>query len=85
MPQFVVIQEVVEMVLLELERLPQSRATELLRARLQDSAQDAEMWSGSWPTPRELDVLMKRVLALHAEVKSLTVGAPPSQGDAATV
>jgi hypothetical protein len=83
MPQFVVIQEAVETVLLELERLPQSSATEALRTRLQDCAQDTEMWSGSWPTPRELDVLMKRVLALHAEVTRLA-DERLSQGDAAT-
>lgn len=56
------------MVLRHLEDLPRSDMTEQLRTRVQDCAQDTEMWSASWPTPREMDVLMKRALALHVEV-----------------
>jgi len=66
--QFVVIREAVEVVLGRLECLPPSDAREQLRSRIQDCAQDAEMWSASWPTPREMDVLTKRVLSLHVEV-----------------
>jgi hypothetical protein len=84
MPQFVVIQEAVETVLRLLERLPSSNATERLRVRLLDCAQDAEMWSASSPTPHELDVLLKRVLALHAEVTNLERGGHLAEGDAAT-
>jgi hypothetical protein len=84
MPQFVVIQQAVETVLGQLERLPPSSATEGLRARLQDCAQDIEMWSASWPSPRELDLLMNRVLVLHAEATRLERGAPLAEGDSAT-
>jgi hypothetical protein len=84
MPQFAVIQEAIETVLTQLETLPPSNATELLRTRLQECAQDTEMWSGSWPTPRELDVLMNRVLVLHAEAATLAHGGAPKEGDTAS-
>lgn len=63
-----IIREAIEVVLRHLECLPPSDTREQLRVRLRDCAQETEMWSASSPTPRELDVLMKRVLALHVEV-----------------
>jgi hypothetical protein len=69
--QFVVIREATEVVLRHLECLPSCDSTEQVRARVQDCMQEAEMWSASWPTQRELDVLMKRLLALHVEVTRL--------------
>ncbi|MGO9839244.1 MAG: hypothetical protein ACLP1X_34110 [Polyangiaceae bacterium] len=82
--QFVVIREAVEVVLRHLECLPPSDAREQLRSRIQDCAQDAEMWSASWPTPREMDVLMKRVLALHVEVTKVERAAAGPKGGAVT-
>jgi hypothetical protein len=46
--------------------------------------QEIEMWSVSSPTMRELDVLMKRVLALHIEVTKLERNALVSDGDGPT-
>lgn len=82
--QFVVIREAIEVVLRHLERLPFSDATEQLRTRVRDCAQEAEMWSVAWPTPREMDVLMKRVLALHVEVTTLERQALVAEGAAVT-
>jgi hypothetical protein len=81
--QFLLIREAIDVVLRHLEALPPSDVTEQLRARLQDFAQDAEMWSASSPTPREMDVLMKRVLALHVEVTQLERSAALAEGAAA--
>jgi hypothetical protein len=50
---------------------PHSDRTGLLQAWAQDCLQEAEQWSASPPTRRELDVLMKRLLALHVEVTKL--------------
>jgi hypothetical protein len=66
--QVVAIREAIEVVLRHLEALPRCDMTEQLRTRVQDCAQDAEMWSAAWPTPCKMDLLMKRVLALHVEV-----------------
>ena len=38
---------------------------------VEECMQEIEMWSVSAPTMRDLDVLMKRVLALHIEVTKL--------------
>ncbi|MGO9836830.1 MAG: hypothetical protein ACLP1X_21765 [Polyangiaceae bacterium] len=82
--QFVVIREAVEVVLRRLEYLPHSDARDQLRSRIQDCAQEAEMWSASWPTPREMDTLMKRVLALHVEVTKVERAAADPTGGAVT-
>jgi hypothetical protein len=42
------------------------------------------MWSASWPTPREMDVLMKRILALHVEVTKVERAAAGPKGGAVT-
>lgn len=41
------------------------------------------MWSAAWPTPRETDALMKRLLALHVEVTKLERGMALATGTAA--
>jgi hypothetical protein len=69
--QFVVIREAIEVVLRHLGGLPCSDTTELFRTRVQDFAQETEMWSATSPTPREMDLLMKRVLALHIDMTKL--------------
>lgn len=69
--RFDVIRKATEVVLSHLEWLPPSDRTEQLCASVQDCMQEVEMWSVSSPTGRELDVLMKRVLALHIEVTKL--------------
>ncbi len=78
------IREAIEVVLRDLECLPPPDMTEQLQARLQDCVQEAEMWSAAWPTRRELDVLMKRILALHVEVTQLERGAVLASATAAT-
>jgi hypothetical protein len=82
--QFLVIREAIDVVLRHLEALPLSDMTEQLRMRVQDCAHDAEMWSAAWPTPREMDVLMKRVLALHVEVTKVERSAALADGAAIT-
>jgi hypothetical protein len=82
--QFVVIREAIEVVLRHLESVPPSNRTTQLQARLQDCVQEAEMWSVSWPTPREMDALMKRLLALHVEVTTLERQMLVTEGEAVT-
>jgi len=81
--QFVVIREAIEVVHRHLESVPVSDRTRQLEARLQDCAQETEMWSAAWPTPRETDALMKRLLALHVEVTKLERGMALATGTAA--
>jgi hypothetical protein len=68
---FVVIQEAVDVVLRHLECLPPSDKTEQLRVRVEECLQENERWRASPSTDRERDGLMKRVLALHIEVRKL--------------
>lgn len=82
--QFLVLREAIDVVLRHLEALPPTDLTEQLRTRVQDCAQDAEMWSAAWPTPREMDVLMKRVLALHVQVTKVERSAALADGAAVT-
>jgi hypothetical protein len=42
------------------------------------------MWSATSPTPREMDSLMKRVLALHIDVTTLERQAFVAEGEAVT-
>jgi len=42
------------------------------------------MWSAAWPTPREMDGLMKRLLALHVEVTTLEREGLVAEGAAVT-
>lgn len=79
-----VIREAADVVLRHLECLPACDSTEQVRARVQDCMQEAEMWSASWPTQRELDALMKRLLALHVEVTKLEHRAALAMGKPAT-
>ncbi len=79
--RFVVIREASEVVLRHLERLPPSDRRDQLCASVQECMQETEMWSVSSPTIRELDVLMKRVLALHIEVTKLEHHALVADGD----
>ena len=78
----VVIREAIEVVLRHVDGLPSSDTTDKLRVRLRDCAQDTEMWSAAWPTPREMDVLMKRILALHVEVTKVERTAALADGAA---
>jgi hypothetical protein len=82
--QFVVIREAVEVVLRHLASVPPSERTAQLQARLRDCVQETEMWSAAWPTRRELDALMKRVLALHTEVTKLERQAFAGEGEPVT-
>jgi|CZKU01.1.fsa_nt_gi hypothetical protein len=69
--RLMVIREATEVVLRHLERMPPSDGTERLCASVQGCMQEIEMWCMSLPTGRDLDVLMKRVLALRAELRNL--------------
>jgi hypothetical protein len=66
-----IVQAATDVVLRRLDGLPLSARTEQLRMGLGECLRDAERWSTSPPTPREQDVLMKRILALHVEVTKL--------------
>jgi len=57
--QFVVIREAIDVVLRHLEDLPRSDMTELFRARVQDFAQETEIWIATSPTPN-LNAYAKR-------------------------
>jgi hypothetical protein len=74
--RLMLIREATDVVLRRLERMPPSDGTERLCASVQGCMQEIEMWSMSLPTGRDLDVLMKRVLALHAELRNLNPQAP---------
>jgi hypothetical protein len=80
MTQLFAIQEAIEVVLRDLEGLPPSDTTEEFCTRLQDCAQDTVMWGASRPTQRELDVLLRRVLALHVDVTNAERGASLARG-----
>jgi hypothetical protein len=82
--QFVVIREAIEVVLRHLESVPPSDRTTQLEARLRDCAQETEMWSAAWPTPRDMDALMKRLLAIHTEVTKLERQMLVTEGEAVT-
>jgi hypothetical protein len=82
--RFVVIREATEVVLRHLECLPPSERRDHLCASVQEYMQETEMWSVSSPTMRELDVLMKHVLALHTEVTKLERHALVPEGAART-
>jgi hypothetical protein len=82
--QFVVIREAIEVILRHLESVPPSDWAVQLQARLQDCVQETEMWAAAWPTARELDALMKRLLALHVEVTTLERQALVAEGKAVT-
>ncbi len=82
--QLVIIREAIEVVLRHVASLAPSDRTTLLQARLQDCAQEAEMWSAASPTRPEIDALMTRLLALHVEVRTLERQAPLAEGEAVT-
>ena len=82
--RFVVIREATGVVLRHMERLPPSDGRERLCVLGQECMQEIEMWTGSSPTMGELDVLTKRVLALHIEVTKLERRALVAKGDTPT-
>ncbi len=82
--QFVVIREATEVVLRHLERLPPSDRRAQLCVAVEECMQEIEMWSASARTLRELDALMKRVLALHIEVTKLERNELAAEHDAPT-
>jgi hypothetical protein len=82
--QFVIIREAIDVVLRHLKSVPPSDRTTQLQARLQDCVQETQMWSAAWPTRRELDALMKRLLALHVEVTTLERQALVAEGEVVT-
>jgi hypothetical protein len=69
--RFVVIGYAIDVVLRHLEGLPPSDNAEQLRVWVHECLREAEQWSASPPTPREREVLSKRLLALHVEVSKL--------------
>jgi hypothetical protein len=69
--RFMVVQEAIDVLLLHLEGLPPSEATELLRSGIDECILSLVHWQASPPTDRERDELMKRVLGIHAEITRL--------------
>jgi hypothetical protein len=69
--RFMVVQEAIDVLLLHLEGLPPSEATEVLRLGIDQCIRGLAQWRASPPTDRERDEIMKRVLALHVEVTKL--------------
>ncbi len=66
-----VIREATDIVLRRLEGLAPSEKTDQLRVWVEECLQDVEQWEAAPPTPRERDVIAKRVLAVHIEVTRL--------------
>jgi hypothetical protein len=77
-----IVREATDVVLRRLERLAPSERTEQLRVWLDECLRQAEVWGESPPAPRDRDVLMKRVLALHVEVTRLERERQPGQASA---
>jgi|HubBroStandDraft_2_1064218.scaffolds.fasta_scaffold287549_2 hypothetical protein len=74
--RFVVVRDAITVLLRHLGSLPRSDETEELRARIQDCTREVEQWSALPPTARDHDVLVRRLLTLHVEVKKLECDAP---------
>lgn len=61
----------IESVLRRLEALPLSPGVEALRERAEQYRRDADLWTPAHPAGEDKEQLMRRVLQLHVEVKSL--------------
>jgi hypothetical protein len=69
--QLRIVREAIDVVLRRLERLSPSDNTEQIHVLVQECLEETDQWNASPPTPRDRDVLMKRLLALHVAVTNL--------------
>jgi hypothetical protein len=69
--QLVIVREAIDVVLRRLGRLSPSDKAEQLHVWVQECQDETDQWNASPPTPREREVLMKRLLALHVAVTNL--------------
>jgi hypothetical protein len=67
----IVVRDAARVVLRHLDALPRSDERERLRTVVLDCTRNAEDWSASPPTARDVDALMKRLLAVHVQVARL--------------
>jgi hypothetical protein len=66
-----IVRDAVDVVLRRIGDLPRSDGRDDLHARAEACALDASRWGASSPTSRDLDTLMKQVLAVHIELSRL--------------
>jgi hypothetical protein len=76
--RFVVVREAIEVLLRHVESLPPSDGKKELHAWVEDCRREAEHWSASPPAQREHDLLVRRLLSLHVEVRKLEREAEPA-------
>lgn len=69
--QLRIVREAIDVVLRRLERLSPSDKAEQLHVWVQECLEETDQWNASPPTPRDREVLMKRLLALHVAVTKL--------------
>jgi hypothetical protein len=69
--QLVIVREAIGIVLRRLERLSPSDKAEQLHVWVQECLDETDQWNASPPTPREREVLMKRLRALRVAVTKL--------------
>jgi hypothetical protein len=76
----IVVRDAARVVLRHLDALPHSDERERLREIVLGCTRSAEDWSASPPRGRDVDALMKRLLAVHVQVARLeydrSVGEP---------
>jgi hypothetical protein len=69
--QLRIVREAIDVVLRRLERLSPSDKAEQLQVWVKECLEETDQWNASPPTPREREVLMKRLLALQVAVTKL--------------
>jgi hypothetical protein len=69
--QLRIVREAIDVVLRRLERLSPSDKAEQLHVWVQECLDETDQWNASPPTPRDREVLMKRLLALHVALTKL--------------
>jgi hypothetical protein len=67
----IVVRDAAKVVLRHLEALPGSEERERLQAIVVECTRTAEGWRTAPPGPRDVDALMKRLLAVHVQVARL--------------
>ena len=73
-----IVHDAAQVVLRRLDGLQRSHEQEQLQVWTEECVREAERWgaaSASTPTSRDLDALMKRLLAVHVAVATLERGA----------
>jgi hypothetical protein len=69
--QLRIVREAIDVVLRRVECLSPSDKAEQLHVWVKECLEETDQWNASPPTPRDREVLMKRLLALHVAVTKL--------------